>query len=88
MLVFVMANMTDALEELAKKAEERGLWIWCRYQDLWFSPTELREHWKADRFRWGPSNWELKNPDLHIVELQQKIRACEDELRNFRARLG
>lgn len=50
------------LEPLFKKAEKYGLWFYCNYQDLWFSPNELREEHKNGKFIWGSVNWKLRDP--------------------------
>ena len=54
--------MMDELNALIDKAEAEGKWLWCHYQDLWFSPAQLREENRNGKFRWGPVNWKLRDP--------------------------
>lgn len=51
-----------SLEPLFETAERYGLLFYCSYQNLWFTPEELRkEQWKG-RFIWGACNWKLRKP--------------------------
>lgn len=71
-----------------ERARKEGLWFWCNYQDLWFSPDELSKRHKRGEFRWGPVNWELRCPKEHAAALLCDIRLKESELAEFRARAG
>lgn len=33
----------SGLIPLFEKAERQGLWFWCAYQNMWFSPRELQQ---------------------------------------------
>ena len=55
------------MEPIIKSAEESGLWLFCQYQQLWFSPSELRKEHANGRFIWGPVNWEVRSP-LDLLE--------------------
>ena len=57
----------DSLEPLLLKAEREGLWLHCDYQDLWFSPEQLRQEHAKGSFLWGPVNWELLEPPRAMV---------------------
>lgn len=59
------------LEPLFEQAEKEGLWIHSIYQDMWFTPKELRECHAEGRFIWGLVNWELRSP-------HEKIKSLED----------
>lgn len=68
----------QTLPELIDKAERNTLWLWCRYQDLWFSPAQLREANAQGRFRWGPVNWELRDPKERLAEADRRAKAAAD----------
>ena len=66
-------KILNELEPLFAEAEKNGLWFRCLYQDMWFTPQELREAHKEDRFVWGACNWELKNPQEIIDQLNARV---------------
>lgn len=60
-------NETDiaiiqGLEPLLQEAERKGLWLVSHYQQIWFSPQQLRTHLANGKYLWGPPNWELRYP--------------------------
>ncbi len=59
----------EPLRWMFEKARRDGLWFFSSYQRMWFSPSELERHQRNGRFRWGPVNWVLKNPQERILEL-------------------
>jgi len=71
-------EVLDGLEPMFKEAEEKGLWFYCFYQAMWFSPTELREEQANGKFRWGAVNWKLRNPQDELKSLDKKI---DDEIK-------
>ena len=77
-----------SLEPLFKEAAEKGLWFRCSYQDLIFSPAELRKAQQEDRFLWGDSNWRLFDPAEHLVVLESNIEEAKRELERFKVRLN
>lgn len=60
---------------LIEAARIKRLWLWCRYQDLWFSPDELKAANDDGRFIWSAVNWEMRSPAEHIEEMDRKIDA-------------
>jgi hypothetical protein len=76
------------LEPMFKEAREKGLWFYCSFEDLWFSPDELKSEQKNGNFIWGVCNWELRNPKEHVACLENRIRSAERELLDFQSRLG
>ncbi len=66
-----------------ERAERDGLWFWTSYQDLWFTPAQLREDMANDRFRWGAVNWELRDPREKLKALQQRERLAANERKAF-----
>ncbi len=76
------------LNDLITEAEKQDLWLHCSYQDLWFSPTELREANKLGQFRWGPVNWTLRDPVERVEALRTKVIRSELDLMAFNRRLS
>lgn len=76
------------LRPLIESARSRGMWLWCSYQDLWFSPDELEAKNSQGRFLWGPINWILRDPREHIQQLEHKIERAEDNLTTLRQRVA
>jgi len=72
------------LEALVREAEAKGLWLFAGYQQLWFSPKGLRAAWADGRFRWGAVNWQLRDPQERVKELEAAVRAAEQDLKTFR----
>lgn len=75
------------MKALFAEAEGTDLWFHCLYQDLWFSPTELRREQKNGRFRWGAVNWKLENPATHLGTLKNKCETAQREYDAFKNRL-
>jgi hypothetical protein len=49
----------EGLDYLFREARERNLCFHCSYQDLWFTPDELKSLQDAGSFQWGVANWKL-----------------------------
>jgi len=80
-------EIEEGLKPLFEIAEKEGLWFWCHYQDLWFSPSELKRKQAEGRFCWGAVNWKLRNPQEKIKELNCKIQRLKDEINVFKNRI-
>lgn len=65
------------LAELIAKAEREKLWLHCVYQDLWFSPQELRAENAAGKFQWGVQNWTLRDPKEYVEEARGRVRDAQ-----------
>lgn len=76
------------MEELFQKAEREGLWFFCSYQQLWFSPSELRKAQSEGRFRWGAENWKLRDPQEAVDNLDRNIRALNTERERLLSRIA
>lgn len=72
--------MIDEMEPMFAEAKKRRLWFYSAYQNLWWSPDELRTEQEAGRFRWGPANFKLRAPAEYIAERQ---RAVDEETRRL-----
>ena len=75
-----MSTMTTfdkaALSELINQAEAEGKWLHCHYQDLWFSPAELRSENSAGNFVWGVVNWVIRDPQEQLDRLDRDIEGA------------
>jgi len=68
-----LARAHAAREALIAKAEAEGLWLYCHYQDLWWSPAELRADNVIGRYRWGPQNFRLRDPREYLDGLKDAV---------------
>ncbi len=78
----------NSLQPLFEKAEREGLWFNCSYQDLWFSPNELKKLHKENRFVWGAQNWSLRNPKERLNQLENQERRLQHEKNEFLAKIN
>ena len=78
----------ETLDQMIAEAEATGMVLNSTYQNLWFTPAELRKENANGRFRWGPVNWELHRPEEHTVELINAVKSAEDNLSNWHDRLS
>jgi len=76
----------ESLKPLIQLARERGVWIWCGYQGLWFSPDDLEKANAEGKFLWGGVNWKLRDPREHQAELDHIAKDAIDAARRFRLR--
>lgn len=75
------------LADLFMQALENGLWFFSPYQALWFTPHELAEQQRGGRFRWGPQNWRLRDPQEHIEALRVEAERARLNLERALAKL-
>jgi phage host-nuclease inhibitor protein Gam len=76
-------EILESLEPLFEQAEKEKLWFYCSYQDMWFSPRELKDMQKAGRFVWGAVNWTLRDPLNKVKEIEVKIENLRNAKDNF-----
>lgn len=76
-------SIIDSLEPLYKQAYENNLWFYCRYQNLWFAPDELKKEQSEGRFVWGVPNWELRNPIEEVHRIADLIDNTKKQLSEF-----
>lgn len=74
-------------EDLIAEARARDLWLRSHYQDIWFHPDELEAERAEGRFRWGPANWELRDPMDHLRQLQDEVKAAQKRVDDFARRI-
>jgi len=80
-------SIINSMEPLYRSAETNNLWFHCAYQDLWFTPKELRESQAKGSFCWGPDNWTLRDPGEQRKYLLSKIVSANTELESFNKRI-
>jgi hypothetical protein len=77
-----------SLEPLFKEAEEKKLWFHCNYQDMWFSPKELRAAHAEGRLIWGPVNWRLRDPYARLWQIADEVKKLTAEAFELGKRVG
>jgi hypothetical protein len=83
-----VSDLMQKLNALIDKAEAEGKWLFCNYQQLWFSPAELRAHNANNRFRWGAVNWQLRDPNERLAEADRALEAAQRQRDVIAAGLG
>jgi hypothetical protein len=76
-------EILDGLQPLFDKAEKEGLWFYCSYQQLWFSPNELKNEQSNGRFLWGAVNWQLRDPHEKLKLLQHQRNDIDEQIKKF-----
>jgi hypothetical protein len=83
-----MDSYEESLKPLFHEAEVSGKWFRSYYQNLWFSPTELRMAQARGEMRWGAVNWELRDPSERLAVLEQQALHAAEAVLSFRARIN
>lgn len=78
----------DTLEPLFKEAEQENLWFYSNYQDMWFSPEELRKQHANGKFVWGATNWTLRSPYEKLEQLENLKANIDKNIQEFKARVN
>jgi hypothetical protein len=65
-------NTVDTLAPLIEQARAERKWLWCYYQDIWFSPDQLAEQNANGKFLWSPINWKLRDPQERVAEADKR----------------
>lgn len=81
-------EILEGLAALIDHAEHAGKWLHCSYQDLWFSPTELRAANAEGRMLWGPANWTLRDPSELIEQACNRVEIAKREHEAIVRRVG
>ena len=74
-----MDPVTVLMQPLLQQARAEGKWLWTRYHDIWFSPDELESEQRKGNFRWGPVNWELRDPREYVEASKRSLDAARQE---------
>jgi hypothetical protein len=80
-------KILESLKPLFEKAEKEGLWFKSGYQQLLFSPVELKKLHKEGRYIWGPINWALIDPGDLLDKVYNEIIKKVEEHRNLFVRI-
>ena len=80
-------SILESLEPLFERARREKKWFFCHYQELWFSPRELREKHSEGRFIWGVVNWDLRDPEELLIEWELNLEMAKTQLKNFKERI-
>jgi hypothetical protein len=72
----------EPLTELLAQADREGKWLRSTYHDICFTPAELRAANDEGRFRWGPVNWLLVDPQERIDAAKRRL---DDAQRDYDA---
>ena len=75
------------MEDLFEQAEREGLWFFTSHQQIWFSPRELKEQRAQGRFRWGVSNWQLRDPSEYLLQAQRELEAAQKHFDGVKANI-
>lgn len=76
------------LKPLFERARKEGLWFWCAYQDLWFSPDELEAEHRRGSFIWGATNWRLRPTSELVDQVRREVDAATKHLAEVLRRVG
>lgn len=69
----------EDLKALIEQARNEGKWLWCAYQDLWFSPDQLSAENANGKFVWGVVNWKLRDPKEQLIEAETRLERARKE---------
>lgn len=75
----------ETMDDLFARAARERKFFHCAYQNLWFSPSQLRAEQAKGYFRWGAQNWTLRDPQEHIDALRKEAGDLMTEARRFEA---
>lgn len=75
------------LRPLFEKARREGLWFYCNYQGLWFTPDELAAEQRRGSFIWGAVNWQLRDPKEKLEHEQRVAKAAAEQAERTRVRI-
>lgn len=81
-------SVQDSMVDMFKEAEEKKLWFFSQYQQIWLSPDELRKYQENRRFRWGPVNWQLRDPQEYLDQLDKEIKHLQEKRELIREKIA
>jgi len=81
------AKILNSLKYMFDVAEKEGLWFYCSYQDMWFSPKELKEEHANGKFIWGETNWMLRDPFEKLKQLENVRINMDKTICEFKKRM-
>lgn len=84
----IREEVARQLAPLFEQADREGLWFYCNYQDMWFSPDELRARQARGELHWGATNWKLRDPTELYRMKHESLQRAEKELNALALRIG
>lgn len=83
-----MIKVIRTVEDLIDVAEAQKLWIYCTYQDLWWTPAELRRDRAEGRFHWELTNFQQRDPQEVLASCMKDVADAQARLERVRQRMG
>lgn len=80
-------EIIQELEPMFIEARNKKLWFRSTYQDIWFSPDELENEQKNNKFVWGVAHWRLVDPNVLIGKKESEIYYLVLDLEKTRQRV-
>lgn len=80
-----MDPISISMRPLFDQARREGKWFYTSYQQIWFSPDQLEAAQRDGRFRWGPCNWELRDPMERVKAAKQAFDSAQAEYDRIKA---
>lgn len=68
------ADALSLLEPLIQQAEREGKLLESTYQNIVFTPAELRRANAEGKFRWGPVNWRLVTKQEYLAGFDASVQ--------------
>ena len=83
-------TILEELNPLFEQAEKEGKWFFSQSLAgvFWFSPAELKTEHENEKFIWSAANWELRNPNVQLLNLKDKIYMAHKKYDEFLARIA
>lgn len=81
-------EVAELLEPLIQQAEREDKLLHCSYQDLTFTPAELRARNAEGRFLWGPVNWTLWSVATYLAGYDTALASAKRERDAAYAKVG
>jgi hypothetical protein len=69
--------------DMIDRAKKENLFIYCSYQQIWFSPWELEEHHANRKFLWNTRMFQCIDPLVRIQQLKGDIEIAQIRLLHF-----
>lgn len=78
-----------ALMAMFNEARAKNLWFYHGGLSgpLWLSPNELQSFQEKGEYRWGASNWQLRDPQERLYELEVATTKLLTERKEFERRM-
>lgn len=81
-------TIIDALEIMILEAEKNGQWLESTYQNILFTPKELRQSLSDGKFVWGPVNWRSVDPNKYLKNEEKEIEKIREHNKSILDRMN